>query len=56
MGNAAMLREAMLDIGMKVHGGNDAPYVFVDLQGGSSWDTFSVGRRPLRLNEPQNHP
>lgn len=56
MGNAAMLREAMLDIGMKVHGGTDAPYVFVDLQGGSSWDTFSVGRRPLRLNEPQNHP
>merc|ERR1719247_54228 len=32
----------MIEIGMKVHGGTDAPYVFVDLQGGSSWDTFSA--------------
>jgi len=41
MGNAALLREAMEDIGLKVHGGTDAPYVFVDLEGKSSWDMFS---------------
>ena len=33
MENAKMLREAMEDIGLKVHGGTDAPYVFVDLEG-----------------------
>ncbi len=26
---------------LKVHGGTDAPYVFVDLEGQSSWDMFS---------------
>jgi LL-diaminopimelate aminotransferase len=41
MENARMLRETMLDIGLKVHGGTDAPYVFVDLEGKSSWDMFS---------------
>ena len=41
MENAKMLREAMLDINLKVHGGTDAPYVFVDLEGQSSWDMFS---------------
>jgi len=41
MENAAMLKEAMTDIGLEVHGGDDAPYVFVDLQGKSSWDMFS---------------
>ena len=41
MENAAMLKQAMLDIGLEVHGGTDAPYVFVDLEGKSSWDTFS---------------
>ena len=41
MENAAMLKEAMEDIGLKVHGGTDAPYVFVDLEGKSSWDMFS---------------
>jgi len=41
MENAAMLRQAMLDIGLEVHGGTDAPYVFVDLKGKSSWDMFS---------------
>ena len=25
----------------QVHGGTDAPYVFVDLEGKSSWDMFS---------------
>jgi len=41
MENAAMLKQAMLDIGLEVHGGDDAPYVFVDLKGKSSWDMFS---------------
>merc|ERR1740138_989746 len=41
MGNAKMLRQTMLDLGFKVHGGDDAPYVFVDLEGKSSWDMFS---------------
>jgi LL-diaminopimelate aminotransferase len=41
MGNAALLRQTMLDLGLKVHGGTDAPYVFVDLEGKSSWDMFS---------------
>ena len=41
MGNAALLKEAMQEIGLKVHGGDDAPYVFVDLDGDSSWDMFS---------------
>ena len=26
---------------LKVHGGDDAPYVFIDLEGKSSWDMFS---------------
>ena len=41
MGNAKLLKETMLDLGFKVHGGDDAPYVFVDLEGKSSWDMFS---------------
>jgi LL-diaminopimelate aminotransferase len=41
MENAAMLKKAMQDIGLEVHGGDDAPYVFVDLKGKSSWDMFS---------------
>ena len=41
MENAALLRKTMEDIGLKVHGGTDAPYVFVDLEGKSSWDMFS---------------
>merc|ERR1740117_2741645 len=41
MVNAKMLRDCMLELGYKVHGGTDAPYVFVDLEGKSSWDTFS---------------
>jgi LL-diaminopimelate aminotransferase len=41
MENAAMLKQAMLDIGLEVHGGDNAPYVFVDLKGKSSWDMFS---------------
>jgi len=41
MGNAKLLLDTMLDLGFKVHGGIDAPYVFVDLEGKSSWDMFS---------------
>jgi len=41
MENAKLLRETMLDLGYKVYGGTDAPYIFVDLEGKSSWDTFS---------------
>lgn len=41
MGNAKILKDTMLDLGFKVHGGDDAPYVFVDLEGKSSWDMFS---------------
>jgi len=40
--NAAMLKEAMESIGYKVFGGDNAPYVFVQLpEGKSSWDMFS---------------
>lgn len=64
MGNAALLRQTMLDMGLKVHGGTDAPYVFVDLEGRSSWDMFSVileetqvlSRPPLLVpNRPALH-
>jgi len=41
MENAAMLKQTMVEIGLDVHGGTDAPYVFVDLKGQSSWDMFS---------------
>ena len=39
--NASILRSTFTDLGYTVHGGTDAPYVFVDLDGKSSWDTFS---------------
>ncbi len=40
--NAAMLKEAMTSIGFNVFGGDNAPYVFVQLpEGKSSWDMFS---------------
>ena len=41
MENAAMLKSTMEGLGYTTHGGTDAPYVFVDLEGKSSWDTFS---------------
>ena len=40
LGNAAMMREKLEAAGWTVHGGTDAPYVFVDLGGRSSWDMF----------------
>jgi LL-diaminopimelate aminotransferase len=42
--NARILRETMEGIGYTVHGGIDAPYVFVELPEslGGSWNAFSV--------------
>ncbi len=41
MGNAALLRKACLEIGLKVFGGENAPYVWVACPAGlSSWDMF----------------
>lgn len=41
--NASILRETMESIGYTVHGGTDAPYVFVELPEsmGGSWNAFS---------------
>jgi LL-diaminopimelate aminotransferase len=40
--NAQLLKDAMESIGFKVFGGDNAPYVFVQLpEGKSSWDMFS---------------
>ena len=40
--NAKLLQEAMTSIGFKVFGGDNAPYVFIQLpEGKSSWDMFS---------------
>ena len=36
-----MLKSTMEGLGYTTHGGTDAPYVFVDLEGKSSWDMFS---------------
>ncbi len=41
LGNAGMLRETMLDLGFKVYGGTDAPYIWVSFPGKKSWDVFS---------------
>lgn len=42
LGNAKLLKDAMQEIGFKVFGGDNAPYVFVQLpEGKSSWDMFS---------------
>jgi LL-diaminopimelate aminotransferase len=42
--NAKILRETMESIGFTVHGGVDAPYVFVELPEsmGGSWEAFSM--------------
>uniref|UniRef100_A0A7R9UFW6 Aminotransferase class I/classII large domain-containing protein n=1 Tax=Pinguiococcus pyrenoidosus TaxID=172671 RepID=A0A7R9UFW6_9STRA len=39
--NAKLMREKLEGAGFTVFGGTDAPYIFVDLQGRSSWDMFS---------------
>lgn len=41
LGNAAILRSTMLDLGFKVYGGTDAPYIWVGFPGKKSWDIFS---------------
>jgi len=42
--NAAILRTTFEELGYAVHGGTDAPYVFVELPEsfGGSWDAFSM--------------
>ena len=42
LGNAEILRGLADDLGLDHYGGVDSPYVFVDLKGHSSWDTFST--------------
>ena len=44
LGNAKILRDTMQEIGYVVHGGVDAPYVFVELpeEMGGSWDAFQT--------------
>ena len=42
LGNAEILRGLADDLGLDYCGGVDSPYVFVDLKGKSSWDTFST--------------
>lgn len=44
LGNAKILRETFENLGYTVHGGTDAPYVFVELPEsmGGSWDAFSM--------------
>ncbi len=40
--NASILRNGIKDCGFTVSGGFDSPYVYVDLDGASSWDMFNV--------------
>jgi LL-diaminopimelate aminotransferase len=41
MGNAKILRQACEEIGLKVYGGENAPYIWVKTPGGlTSWQTF----------------
>ena len=42
LGNAKILQGLAGDLGLDYIGGDDSPYVFVDLKGHSSWDTFST--------------
>lgn len=39
--NANILRKTFLELGYKVYGGVDAPYVFVDMGGKKSWVSIS---------------
>jgi LL-diaminopimelate aminotransferase len=39
--NAKILKDCFTELGYEVHGGTDAPYVYVDLKGEKSWDVFS---------------
>ena len=42
LGSAKILQGLANDLGLDYIGGDDSPYVFVDLKGHSSWDTFST--------------
>jgi len=42
LGNAKILRDLADDLGLDKYGGTDSPYVFLDLKGKSSWDTFET--------------
>jgi LL-diaminopimelate aminotransferase len=39
--NARMLRATFTDMGFTVHGGTNAPYIWVGFPGRDSWDVFS---------------
>ncbi len=50
MGNAAILREAAADVGMKVHGGTNAPYIWVETPKGlTSWEMFDRMLKELNV-------
>lgn len=40
MSNAAMLSATFRDMGFTVYGGTDAPYIWIEFPGKSSWDSF----------------
>lgn len=42
--NASLLKAAFEEMGFEVHGGTDAPYVWVKYPGKSSWDAFAEVR------------
>ena len=39
--NANMLRKTFEDMGFSVHGGQNAPYIWVGFPGRDSWDVFA---------------
>lgn len=39
--NAKILAEAFRGLGMEVHGGQNAPYLWVHFPGSSSWEIFA---------------
>ncbi|MCB1180938.1 MAG: LL-diaminopimelate aminotransferase [Chlamydiia bacterium] len=49
LANAALLRKTMEAIGYKCYGGVNAPYLWVDLNGGSSWEIFDNFLRRAHL-------
>jgi LL-diaminopimelate aminotransferase len=42
LGNSQILRDRLTKLGFDVYGGTDAPYVFIGLNGTSSWDMFQT--------------
>lgn len=39
--NASILRKTFIDMGFEVHGGTNAPYIWVGFPGQNSWDVFA---------------